>query len=54
MHDINQYKFKINDQNKGRGPRGMFEEAMEATAWGSKETDTGQRPKILESCRALC
>ena len=54
MHDTNQYEFKMDDQDKGRGPRGVFQEATQATAWGSKETDMGQRPEILESWRALC
>ena len=54
MHDTNQYEFKMDGQDKGRGPRGVFQEAMQATAWGSKETDTGERPEILESWRALC
>ena len=54
IHDTNQYEFKIDGQDKGRGPRGMFQEATQATAWGTKETDMGQRPEILESCRALC
>ena len=40
--------------DKGRGPIGVFQEATQATAWGSKETDTGQRPEILKSWRALC
>ena len=34
MHDINQYEFKMDGQDKGRGPRGMFQEARKATAWG--------------------
>ena len=55
MHDTNQYEFKMDGQDKGRGPRGVFQESAQATAWGgSKETDTGQRPEILESWRALC
>ena len=55
MHDINQHEFKMDGQDKGRGPRGVFQEATQATTWGgSKETDTGQRPEILESWRALC
>ena len=54
MHGTNQYEFKMDGQDKGRGPRGVFQEAMQATAWGSKETDTGERPEILESWRALC
>ena len=36
MHDINQYEFKIDGQNKGRGPRGMFQEATQAMAWGEQ------------------
>ena len=54
MHGTNQYEFKMVGQDKGRGPRGVFQEAPQATAWGSKETDTGQMPEILESWRALC
>ena len=54
MRDTNQYEFKMDGQGKGRGPRGVFQEATQATAWGSKETDMGQRPEILESWRALC
>ena len=34
MHDTNQYEFKMDDQDKGRGPRDVFREAMQATAWG--------------------
>ena len=49
MHDTNQHEFKMDGQDKGRGPRGVFQEATQATAWGSKETDTGQTPEILES-----
>ena len=44
MHDTNQYEFKMDGQDKGRGSRGVFQEATQATAWGS----------ILESWRALC
>ena len=54
MHDTNQYEFKMDGQDKSRGPRGMFQEATQAMTWGSKETDMGQRPEILESWRALC
>ena len=54
MHDTNQYEFKMDGQDKGRGPRGVFQEATQAMAWASKETDTGQRPEILGSWRALC
>ena len=38
MHDTNQYEFKMDGQNKGRGPRGVFQEATQVTAWGNKET----------------
>ena len=34
MHDTNQYEFKMDCQDKGRGPRGVFQEATQATAWG--------------------
>ena len=32
----------------------MFQDVAQATSWGGKETDIGQRPEILESLRALC
>ena len=44
----------MDGQDEGRGPRGEFEEATQATAWESEETDTGQRSEIPESWRALC
>ena len=47
MYDTNQHEFKMDGQDKGRGSRGAFQEATQATAWGSKETDMGQRPEIL-------
>ena len=28
MHDTNQYEFKMDGQDKGRGPGGVFQEAM--------------------------
>ena len=36
MHDINQCEFKVDGQDEGRRPRGMFQEAiyMQATAQG--------------------
>ena len=53
MHDTNQYEFKMDGQDKGRGPRGVFQEATQATVWGgSKETDTGQNtrdPRVIKS-----
>ena len=36
MHDINQFEFKIDRQDKGRRPRCVFQEATQATAQGSK------------------
>ena len=54
MYDINQYEFKMDGWDKGRRPRGVFQEATQATAQGSKETDKGQRPEVLESWRAVC
>ena len=53
MHDINQWEFKVDSLDKGRRPRGVFQEATQATAWRSKETDMGQKSEILESWRAL-
>ena len=53
MHETNQHGFKMDGQDKGRGPRGVFQEATQAMAWRSKETDMGQRSEILESQRAL-
>ena len=53
MHDRNQYEFKMDGQDKGTGPRGVFQEATQATVWeGSKETDTGQNtgdPRVIKS-----
>ena len=51
IHDINQYEFKIDDQNKGRGPRGMFQEAMQATAWGEQRNRYGLKagdPRVMK------
>ena len=36
MNDTNQYEFKMDGQDKGRGPRGVFQEATQATAWGEQ------------------
>ena len=33
IHDINQYEFKMDGQDKDRRPRGMFQGATQATAW---------------------
>ena len=37
MHDTNQHEFKMDGQDKGRGPRDVFQEATQATAWGAKK-----------------
>ena len=34
MHDINQCAYKIDGQDEGRGPRGEFQEATQATTGG--------------------
>ena len=36
MHDTNQYEFKMDGQDKGRRPRGVFQEATQAIAWGEQ------------------
>ena len=33
MHETNQHEFKMDGQDKGSGPRGVFQEATQATAW---------------------
>ena len=43
MHDINQHEFKMNGQDKGRGPRGVFQEATQATAWGEQRNRYGSK-----------
>ena len=55
MHDINQCKFKMDGQDEGGDDREVsFKRLRKRRLGGSKETDTGQRPKILESWRTLC
>ena len=59
MHDINQHEFKIDGQDKGRGPRGVFQEAKKTTAWGEAKKPIwvkGQRSQshgqlYVEECR---
>ena len=34
MHDINQHEFKMDGQDKCRGPRGMFQEATQSDGLG--------------------
>ena len=50
MHDINQHVIKMDGQDKGRGPRDMFQEAKKATAWGEAKKPIwvkGQRSQSL-------
>ena len=52
MHDTNQYEFKMDGQDKGRGPRGVFQEATQATAWGEQRNRYGSKagdPRVMES-----
>ena len=52
MHDTNQYEFKMDGWNKGRGPRGVFQEATQATAWGEQRNRYGSKtgdPRVMES-----
>ena len=41
MHDTNQHEFKMDGQDKDRGPRGVFQEATQATAWGEQRNRYG-------------
>ena len=43
MHDTNQYEFKMDGQDKGRGPRGVFQEATQALAWGEQGNRYGSK-----------
>ena len=55
MLDINQCEFKMDGQDEGRDDReAIFKRLCKRQLGASKETDTGQRPEILESWRALC
>ena len=55
MHEINQCEFKMDGQDEGRDDReASFKRLCKRQLGASKETDTGQRPEILESWRALC
>ena len=52
MHDTNQYEFKMDGQDKGRGPRGVFQEATQATACGEQRNLYGSKagdPRVMES-----
>ena len=52
MHDTNQYEFKMDGQDKGRGPRGVFQEATQALAWGEQGNRYGPNtgdPRVMES-----
>ena len=44
MHDTNQYGFKMDGQDKGRGPRDVFQEATQATTWGEQRNRYGSKP----------
>ena len=51
-HDTNQHEFKMDGQDKGRGPRGVFQEATQATAWGEQRNRYGSKaedPRVMES-----
>ena len=51
MNDTNQYKFKMDGQDKVRGPRGVFQEATQATAWGEQRNRYGSKagdPRVME------
>ena len=55
MHEINQCEFKMDGKDEGRDDReASFKRLCKRQLGASKETDTGQRPEILESWRALC
>ena len=43
MHDTNQYEFKMDGQDKDRGPRGVFQEATQALAWGEQGNRYGSK-----------
>ena len=52
MHDINQHEFKMDGQDKGRGPRGVFQKATQATAWGEQRNRYGSKagdPRVMKS-----
>ena len=52
MHDINQQEFEMDGKDKGRGPRGVFQEATQATAWGEQRNRYGSKAgdsRVMES-----
>ena len=53
MHDTNQYEFKMDGQDKGRGPRGVFQEATQAMTWeGEQRNRYGSKagdPRVMKS-----
>ena len=52
MHGTNQYQFKMDGQDKVRGPRGVFQEATQATAWGEQGNRYGSKtgdPRVMEN-----
>ena len=54
MHYINQHEFKMDGYDKGRGPRGVFQEATQATAWGEQRNRYGSKAGDPRVMRALC
>ena len=53
MHDTNQYEFKMDGQDKSRGPRGVFQEATQATAWGEQKKPIRVKGRRSQSHREL-
>ena len=53
MHDTNQYEFTMDGQDKGRGPRGVFQEATQATAWGEQGNRYGIKYRRSQSHKEL-
>ena len=52
MYDINQYEFKMDGWDKGRRPRGVFQEATQAMAWreqGNRYGSKAEDPRVMES-----
>ena len=49
MHDTNQYEFKMDGQDKGGGPRGVFQEATQALAWREQGNRYGSKYRRSQS-----
>ena len=54
MHDTNNISSRWTARIKVEDREPCFKMLRKRRLGGSKETDTGQRPEILESWRALC